>query len=174
MILLLWLLTSLIILIALTASRMIWAWRMLRNHPHVEPIEIADPSIAEEMNQLIADVAAAAAVPPPALFIRRGMLPNAFIVAAIARPELYLTDELLERCDQCENGLNELTRVVCHEIAHIKRGDALRLGLLTWCCQFFSTTGMKNLAGRCTQRITGIEQLADKEADRLMQQLAGQ
>jgi len=145
------------------ALRLLWAWHRLRSHPHVEPIEIAKPSIASELRRLVANVADIAGVIPPPIYIRRAALPNAFIVAGTFRPELFLTDELLEQC----SSLEELEHIICHEIAHIKRGDAIPLGLLTLglqCCQPFPLPFLTNYFQR---RINQIEQAADKQANQL-------
>ncbi len=140
--------------------RLLWAWRRLRTHPHVEPIEIAHPSIAHEMQQMVAEIAEIAGVAPPPVFIRRAALPNAFVMVSITRPELYLTDELLEQC----SSLEELKRIICHEIAHIKRGDAIPLGLLTLATQWGRKLAIASLANFFDKRIANIEHAADLEA----------
>jgi len=169
-----WAILTVVLIALIIVCRLLWAWLRLKSHAHVEPVEVADPSIASEMNQLVADIATLAGVATPPVFIRRAALPNAFVVATVLRPEIYLTDELLEQCNASANPLNMLTRVLSHEISHIRRGDGLWLGLLTWLSHIFTGTGMPRLAATCTQRIAGIEQQADIEVDQLMQQLVGQ
>ena len=142
------------------ALRLLWAWHKLRSHPHIEPIEIAQPSIAKEMKQLVAEVANIAGIVPPAVYIRRAALPNAFIVAGIFRPELFLTDELLEQC----GNLEDLKRVICHEIAHIKRGDEISLGMLTLATQWSRMLAIHFPVNYFQKRITKIEHAADLEA----------
>lgn len=169
-----WAILTAVLIAVIIVCRLLWAWLRLKSHAHVEPVEVADPSIASELNQLVEQIARQAGVAPPPLFIRRAALPNAFVVATMLRPELYLTDELLEQCNASTNPLEMLTRVLSHEISHIRRGDALRLGLLAWLSQIFTGAGLRRLAARCTQSIENIEHLTDVEADQLMQQLVGQ
>ncbi|MDX8397367.1 MAG: M48 family metalloprotease [Mariprofundaceae bacterium] len=144
------------------------AWRRLITHPHIEAIEVAEPSIADALKQLVAEVSATAGVLAPALYIRRAALPNAFIVATIFRPELYLTDEMLEQCD---NSLEDLTRVICHEIAHIQRGDAFRLGLLNYGILWSGKLTLKRLEGKFRSTINSIERQTDTQAEVIFQQL---
>jgi len=153
--------------------KLIWVWYRLRFHPHVERIEIAFPAIAPELNALVDEVATVAGVSTPALYIRRAALPNAFIVATIIRPELYLTDELLEDCDRRQDGLNRLIHTVCHEIAHIKRGDAPKLCFLTWLMHLTSALCLPSLANAVSKKIGSIEQDTDIEANHLAGMLAG-
>jgi len=146
----------------LISVRLVWAWHHLRSHPHVEPIEIAKPSISEPLNNLVKQVASIAKVDAPPIYIRRASMPNAFILAGIFRPELFLSDELLEQCQSIE----ALEHVICHEIAHIQHGDALPLGLLTMglqCCQLFPF-----LMHYLQRHIDKIEQVADKQANHLL------
>jgi len=147
------------------ALRLLWAWYKLRSHPHVEPIEIAQPSIANAMQQMVAEVANIAGIAPPPVFIRRAALPNAFIVAGIFRPELFLTDELLEQCDNLE----DLKRVICHEVAHIKRGDDIALGILTLASQWSRKLAMTSLANFSEKRIGKIEHATDLAAQAIFQ-----
>jgi len=152
----------------LTALRLAWAWQRLRSHPHVEPVEIAKPSVAEELKRLVAMIADHAGIAPPLLYIRRAAMPNAFVIVAISRPELYLTDELLEHCDSIDNGLEYLTFTICHEIAHIRRGDSIRLGLLTYASQWANLLGLHKLEKIVRKKIEAIEQQTDMEAERLV------
>ena len=151
--------------------KLLWAWYRLRSHPHVESIEVANPEVAADLNALIAEVAAAAGIAAPPLYIRRAALPNAFIVAAIIRPELYLTDELLEECDGQADGLHQLMHTICHEIAHIKRGDAIKLGILTWLTHTVASFSMNSNGGIFQCKIELIEDAANVEADSLMVRL---
>jgi len=166
-----WLVAAMAAISILMAARLIWAWQRLRSHPHVETIDIANPEIALELKQLVADVAGIAEVSIPQLYIRRSQLPNAFVVAAIIRPELFLTDELLEYCDNQENGLQQLTFSICHEIAHIQRDDPLRLGLLTYASQWTSILGLQSLEEMAHEKIADIERQTDMEAEQLVHHL---
>jgi len=155
-----------------TVTKLAWLWYRLRFHPHVERVEVAFPAIAHELNALVAEVATAAGVSAPALYIRRAALPNAFIVATIIRPELYLTDELLEDCDNRPDGMNHLIHTVCHEIAHIKRGDAIKLCFLTWLMHLTSALCLPSLANTFREQIGSLELDTDIEANHLAGMLA--
>jgi len=147
------------------ALRLLWAWHRLRSHPHIEPIAIAKPAISNALQNLIASVANIADIAPPPVYIRRAALPNAFIVAGIFRPELFLTDELLEQC----TSLTELERIICHEVAHIKRGDAIPLGILTLLTQWSRMLAVPFLLHYCQKRIDSIEHAANLEAEAFFQ-----
>jgi len=151
--------------IAITAItvRLLWARYSLRPHPHVEPVEIAKPEISNALHRLVNNIADIADVAPPPIYIRRAALPNAFIVAGIFRPELFLTDELLEQCDNLE----ELERIICHEIAHIQHADALPLGLLTLGLQYCQPFPLPFLTNYFQRHINQIEQAANKQAEHL-------
>jgi len=166
-----WLAAMLSAMFFMLVLRFLWAWLTLHRHPQVEPIEIAKPSIAENLNHLVADIATLAGVPPPSVYIRRAQLPNAFVVAAIGRPELYLTDEMLEYCNEIENGLDRLTFVICHEIAHLHNGDALSLGLLTYAIQWCLLLRLKRLGQYFQYQINVIERQADADAELLVREL---
>ncbi|WP_241697006.1 M48 family metalloprotease [Mariprofundus sp. KV] len=155
----------------LIVTQLVWAWRRLKRHPHVEIVELAKPEISAELNTLVEVVANTAGVAPPQLYVRRASLPNAFMIAAIIRPELYLTDELLEHCDSRDDGLNHLTQTICHEIAHIKRGDAIRLGFLTWVMHTASSLSIHSVAKSVLLKIDSIEVAADNEASFLYARL---
>lgn len=158
-------LTAISLLVILDISQ---AWFRLRNHAHIETVEDAKPEIANDLKCLIADISAAAEIPAPSLFIRRAAMPNAFVAAAISRPELYLTDELLEQCD---NSLDELTKVICHEIAHIQRGDALKLGLLNYGARWSNKLTLIGLENTFLSAINNIEDATDKQAEVIFQRL---
>jgi len=160
---------SLILLLAFPAIRLTWAWYRLQNHPSIETIEVAKPEVAEAIHTLTQQISQAAQVPSPNLFIRRAALPNAFIVACIWKPDLYLTDELLEQCEQHDDPLSYLTFVLCHEIAHIKRGDAIQVGLLTYTNQWAELLKLKTISKRIEKKLNQIEQQTDTLAEILMQ-----
>jgi len=141
--------------------QLLWAWHKLRTHPHVEPIEIAKPAISRELGNLVTKVAGIAGIMAPPVYIRRAALPNAFIVAGIFRPELFLTDELLEQCESLET----LERIICHEIAHIKRGDAIPLGMLTLATQWSRILAIPFLLNYFQKHIDNIEHAANLEAE---------
>ncbi|MDQ6992685.1 MAG: M48 family metalloprotease [Mariprofundus sp.] len=155
----------------LFACRLSWASYRLSAHPHVEPIESAHPGIAFELNQLIADIASIACIPAPALYIQRSALPNAFVVATISRPDLFLTDELLEECDSLADGVDRLTWVICHEIAHIQRADALRVGLLISINQALLFLHLEKSAHYFQLKIQQIENETDIIAETLLTKL---
>ncbi len=164
MLLLEWICILIVSITVLISARLLWAWQHLRYHPHVEPIEVAKPSISKPLNNLVKQVASIAQVKTPPIYIRRASMPNAFILAGIFRPELFLSDELLEQCQSIE----ALEHVICHEIAHIQHADALPLGLLTMglqCCQLLPLPFMTHYIQR---RIDKIEQAADKQANHLL------
>ena len=168
MLVLQWIAITLLIISLLAILDLALAWFRLTTHPHIDPIEVAKPEIAFELNQLVAEVAAAAAISPPPIYIRRAAMPNAFVMAAISRPELYLTDELLEHCD---NSLEELTRVICHEVSHIQRGDAFKLGFLTYGAQWSSRLSLKWLKTIFQSAIDRIEQETDARGEQLVARL---
>jgi len=145
----------------LIAMRLIWAWSKLRFHPHVEPLATAEPQICDALESLVEHVANHAKIEPPEILIRRAALPNAFIAASCLRPEMYLTDELLECCTDIQH----LERVICHEIAHIRRGDSVPLGLLTWALQWSQIFHIKPVSTWLEARIASIELATDKEAE---------
>jgi len=163
MILLEWACIFIAIISTFLALRLVWAWHRLRSHPHVEPIEIAKPSISDSLHNLVKQVASIADVDAPPIYIRRAALPNAFIVAGIFRSEIFLTDELLEQC----SNIDELEHVICHEIAHIKHGDALPLGLFTLGLQCSQTLSLSFLVNYFQKRIDHIEHAADMQAHQL-------
>jgi len=153
---------------ALIATRLLWAWYRLKLHPHVETVEIACPALATELNALVKEIANKAGVEAPALYIRRASLPNAFVIATILRPELYLTDELLEYCDTRPNSLELLMQTICHEITHLKRGDALPIAFLTWGLHAAGRASIRQLEMTIKERIACIEASVDEEAHRLL------
>ena len=157
---------------SLVAIRLSWASYRLRSHPEVEPIEIAHPELSEHLHMMVSHISNLAELQaPPSLFVRRAALPNAFIVASTFRPELYITDELLEHCNECENPLQKLEHVICHEVAHIKRGDAIPLGLLTYASQWSSSLGLKPVDQLVQSKISHIEKETDKIAEKLFKEL---
>ncbi|MBL4760686.1 MAG: M48 family metalloprotease [Mariprofundaceae bacterium] len=156
-------------LLALPAIRLTWAWYRLQTHPSIETIEIAKPEIAEAIHALTQQISQTAQVPSPRLFIRRAALPNAFIIACIWKPDLYLTDELLEQCEQHHDPLAYLTFVLCHEIAHIQRGDAIQVGLLTYSHQWTELLKFKTISQHIEKNLAHIEQQTDALAEALMQ-----
>jgi len=158
-----------ILLLALPAIRLTWAWYHLQTHPSIETIEIAKPEIAEAIHALTQQISQTAQVPSPRIFIRRATLPNAFIIACIWKPDLYLTDELLEQCEQHDDPLAYLTFVLCHEIAHIQRGDAAQVGLLTYALQWTELLKLKPSCKRIESKLAHIEQQTDALAKTLMQ-----
>jgi len=160
-----WICLLLVVTVIAIGLQLLWAWHKLRTHPHVETIEIAKPAISQELGNLVTKVAYVADVTPPPVYIRRAVLPNAFIVAGIIRPELFLTDELLEQCESLET----LERIICHEIAHIKRGDAIPLGMLMLASQWSRKLAMTSLANFFEKRIDRIEHVTDLEARTIFQ-----
>jgi len=156
----------------LVAMRLSWASYSLRSHPEVEPIEIAHPELSEHLHMMVSHISSIAKLKSsPSLFVRRAALPNAFIVASTFRPELYLTDELFEYCNECENPLQKLEQVICHEIAHLKRGDAIPLGLLTYAYQWSSNLRLKPVHQLVQSKISHIENETDKVAEELFKEL---
>ena len=166
-----WICALLAILALCMALRLWWAWRQLKNHPHVEPLHIAAPHIAPELNQMINNIASIAGITAPETYIWRGRFGNAFVAATIMRHELFLSDELFESCDQCDDALEQLTKVICHEIAHIQRDDAIRLGTLTYIANICSEIGLNKVSSRCQMAIKHIENETDIQGNILMQQL---
>jgi len=163
MILLEWICILIASITMLISVRLLWAWHHLRSHPHVETIEVAKPSISAPLHNLVKQVASIAQVKAPPIYVRRASMPNAFILAGIFRPELFLSDELLEQCHSIE----ALEHVICHEIAHIKHADALPLGLLTLSIQYCQALHISCLANYFQKHIDYIEQAADKQANQL-------
>lgn len=173
MMLLQWLLIILALTSVLISIHLIWTVYRLRSHPCIEPVEIALPELSDELNQMLNNIAHAADISiTPSLFIRRAALPNAFVVATFFRPELYLTDELLEHCNEIEHGLEKLTHILCHECAHIKRNDSIRLGLLTYALQWTAALHVNTLHLRIQHRIDHIETQADCTAKQIFRTFA--
>lgn len=151
----------------LMAAYVLWAWYRLHHHPHVEHLQVALPDVADEFHSLIRLVAGAAGVSTPDVYVRRAALPNAFVLAATIRPELYLTDELLEFLDGQDDGFQRLVFILCHEMAHLELGHALPMGV----AQFFELLGDK--VGLPFIRKFGAHRIArmEEEADVRARQL---
>ncbi len=172
MMLLQWLLIILALTSVLISIHLIWTVYRLRSHPCIEPVEIALPELSDELNQMLNNIAHAADISiTPSLFIRRAALPNAFVVATFFRPELYLTDELLEHCNEIEHGLEKLTHILCHECAHIKRNDSIRLGLLTYALQWTAALHVNTLQHHIQSKISHIELQTDIAAEKIFKTL---
>jgi len=152
------------------ASHLLWAWWRIHSHPHVEPAYIAIPEIEPYLSQMISDIAKLAKIAPPELYVCRAQLPNAFVIATIMRAELFITDELLEEANNLDNKLDYLTRIICHEIAHLKNHDSIRLGLITYINNLSSSLHVRLIEQQCTLLITKIEQQADLTASALFKQ----
>lgn len=71
------------------------------------------------------------------------------------------------------HSLNHLIHTVCHEVAHIKRGDAFKLCFLTWLMHLTSALGLPGLANAFRKQIGSLEQDTDIEANHLAGMLAG-
>ena len=151
----------------LIALHLTWAWWRIRTHAHVEPLHIASLGISHELHQLTHELGQLAGVERPLLFVRRARLPNAFVIAAIMRPEIYLTDELLEEASLREDGDDYLIGVLCHEIAHIKLNDNVRYGFWSYLDLLGSIFHLQAFCAVSRKRITAIEREADKTANQL-------
>jgi len=160
----------LIAFIALSiALHLLWALKRIHAHPYVEPAHIAVPGIAPYLSRLISDISKIAEIEPPELYFYRAQLPNAFAVATIMRSELFIADELLEEANLQEKRLDYLMRVICHEIAHLKNNDSVKLGLLTYISNLSVFFKFRFVQNKCTQLITKIEHQADLTANELFQ-----
>jgi len=153
------------------ALHLLWAWRNIHKNPHVEPAHIAIPDTEPYLSQLISEISNIAGVNSPALFVCRAQLPNAFVVATIMRAEIFVTDELLEAANDRQDRLNYLIRVICHEIAHLKNKDSIRLGLLTYIANLAGFLKLRMVENKCNQLITKIEQRAHLTADQLFEEV---
>jgi len=162
-------------LLALSALIMVihlwWVWKNIRFHSDVEPIEIAfhDQELVGAIHNLVKKISEQAGIRPPALFIRRAQLPNAFVVATIMRSELYFTDEFFEEANNRDDKLHYFLSAICHEIAHLKNNDHIPLGLLNYLKYLATTFGINRLAYQCEQHINRIEEQADCTANLLLE-----
>lgn len=105
------------------------AWFALRRGDQLIVAMSGARRVTRETEPVLADVVAelaiAANIPPPKLFVIESPAPNAFVTGPDpARSSLVATRGLLEGLDR-----EELQGVVAHEIAHIRNLDA-RYGLL--------------------------------------------
>ena len=160
----------------LLSSYFWWARYKITNHPNVEPIHIAHPSIAEEMTNLVEHIAAIARTPSPKVFVFRSKLPNAFIVPSTRNPRLFLADELFEACNAlgADAGLKHLERAICHEIAHLKRRDALPLGVIELISILGQRLRLKSFIHSSNNWRDSIERQTDNMAISLLQSLQAQ
>jgi len=145
-----------------------WALYSLHHHPSIEPIAIAQPEISATLQQLLEQLSQLAEITTPDIYIRRAALPNAFVVASVFRQDIYLTDEMLETCDEQDNPLDYLSFVLCHEICHIKRNDSIRLGILTYAGWAATCLRLRNINAYIEQKTRYIEQQTDSMADKLL------
>ncbi|MDX8414254.1 MAG: M48 family metalloprotease [Mariprofundales bacterium] len=143
------------------------AWYRVRYHRCVQPLAQAIPEVAGEIQFLAKRIALIAGVPLPQLFVRRAALPNAFVLATIARPELYLTDELFESLDEQPDSLDQLTKVLCHEIAHIRLNHAVTIGLWTIVQMAGNSLGIALFESWACQKIAQLEVAADQYANQI-------
>jgi len=77
-----------------------WSRYRITSHPHVEPMAIAHPSIANEIQWLVEKVASIAHISTPKIYVFRAQHSNAFMIASTKSPHLFLSDELFEACDE--------------------------------------------------------------------------
>jgi len=163
---------TLIAVIALSMSlHLLWAWYHIHASPHVEPVDIAVPNIAPYLSRMISDISGIAGIDPPSLYVCRAQLPNAFAVATIMRAEIFVTDELLEEANDRQDQFNYLMQVLCHEIAHIKNQDAIRLGLITYVYHLSQFLKLRVVETKCNQLIAKAEHRADLTADKLFEEV---
>jgi len=152
------------------ALHLLWAWWRIHSHPHVEPAYIAIPEIEPYLSRMISDISKIAEITPPELFVCRARLPNAFVIATIMRAELFITDELLEEANDQHDKLRYLTGIICHEIAHLKNNDSIRLGLISYIHNLSAFMKIRLIEKACSRRILKIEQQAHLTANELSQQ----
>jgi len=152
-------------------THLLWAWKRIHSHPHVEPARIAIPEVAPYLENMLADISSIANVTPPDLYFRRGHLPNAFLIATIFRSEIFITDALLEAANDKKDKLGFLTHVLCHEVAHIKNNDSIKLGLFTYIKNLAELLKLGAIETIYIQKILLIEQQADITAAELSNQV---
>jgi len=152
--------------------RSVWIALRLMQHPQLEPIEIARPSIAPAIYMMVERIATLAQIKEsPPVYIIRSQLPNAFVFAPFKKHKLILTDELLEESDSREDGLIFLEQIICHEMAHISLNHAPRLYTLISAKQLFPIPAFNRFADA---RLQKIEQQADTLAEALFLRLNDQ
>jgi len=159
------------LLAAIITLHLLWSSYRLQHRCDIEPIEVAEPEIAAALQQLLVELSQLAGVTTPKLFIRRAALPNAFVIATIVKQDIYLTDELLESCNEQDDPLTQLTFVLCHEISHIKHNDAMILGLLHYADWILAFLHVKYLQAQIYKKNRMIEQHADASAHHLLRQM---
>ncbi|MDX8396024.1 MAG: M48 family metalloprotease [Mariprofundaceae bacterium] len=152
------------------ALHLLWAWRCIHAHPHVEPAYIAIPEIEPYLSRMIKDISKVAEITPPELFVCRARLPNAFVIVTIMRSELFITDELLEEANNQQHKLDYLTSIICHEIAHLKNQDSIKLGLITYMNNISACLHFRFVEEKCDRLISLIEQRADLTASDLFKE----
>lgn len=146
-----------------------WSRHHITNHVHVEPIHIALPSIADEVQAMVEKVADIAQISAPETYIFRSELPNAFIIASRKKPRLFLSDELFEECNELgENkGIEKLEWTICHEIAHIQHRDAVPVYMIETIRGLAELLKLNMLSQFLDKWISSIEDQADNKANKL-------
>jgi len=149
------------------------ARNQIARHPNVEPIHLAHPTLAEEVQSMVERIAIIAEVPTPEVFIFRAELPNAFIIPSRKKPLLFLADELFEACDDLgsEKGLAKLEWTICHEMAHIMERHALKSGITETLDLAGHRLKIKKLLELAQKRRVIIENQADARASILHEEL---
>jgi|GEM_PF-4514773 len=147
----------------------LWSRYRITSHPHVEPIHIALPSIADEIQLLVEKVSYIAQIPVPKTYIFRSQLSNAFIIASTKSPHLFLSDELFEECNELgeEQGIEKLEWTICHEIAHIQNRDALPIYIIEVIRAITSLLRLGSLTQLTGKWVSTIENRANIEANKL-------
>jgi len=150
-----------------------WSSYRITSHPHVEPIHIALPSIADEIQLLVEKVSYIAQIPVPETYIFRSQLSNAFIIASTKSPHLFLSDELFEECNELgeEQGIEKLEWTICHEIAHIQHNDALPVYLIETVHALTTTLKLNKFSQLIDKWADTIEKRADTKANKLYQSI---
>ncbi|RLL50875.1 hypothetical protein D8Y20_10825 [Mariprofundus sp. EBB-1] len=163
------LLTIFAITILIIAVKTAWIVWHLEQHPHMEPLTLARPTIAPFIETMTEQISKIAEITAPSIYILRSQHPNAFIFSPFKRRRLILTDELLEEADQRSDGVEFLKKIICHEIAHIALKHGPRLYILKLMEDMIPVTRFHNLT---KNRLNTIETEADQLAETLFEKLS--
>lgn len=115
---------ALVFALALNAGAYFFSDRVVLALHHAVEIDRAKAPV---LHRMVGELAAAAHIPKPRLFIIHDSVPNAFATGRSPRHGVVaITDGILDFLDE-----RELRAVLAHEVAHIKNRDALLATIAT-------------------------------------------